>query len=75
LEDKKIVQLNEDGTKQQDTVASTPKKTTKPEQSRTPASKKKRKAKYEDDDEEMDQVKDEPNGKAYGNGDGGAEAV
>ena len=65
------MQLNEDGTKQQDAVVSTPKKTTKPEQSRALASKKKRKAKDEDDDEEMDQMKDE----AYGNGDGGAEAV
>lgn len=69
------MQLNEDGTKHQDAVVSTPKKTTKPEQIRTPASKKKRKAKDEDDDEEMDQVKDESKVEAYGNGDGGAEAV
>lgn len=69
------MQLNEDGTKQQDAVVSTPKKTTKPEQSRTLASKKKRKTKDEDDDEEMDQAKDEPKDEAYGNGDGGAEAV
>jgi hypothetical protein len=75
LEDKKIVQLNEDGTKQQDAVVGTPKKTTKPEQSRTPASKRKRKAKDEDDDEETDQVKNGPRDEAYGNGDGGAEAV
>lgn len=69
------MQLNEGGTKQQDAVVSTPKKTTKLEQSRTLASKKKRKAKDEDDDEEMDQVKDKSKDEAYGNGDGGAEAV
>lgn len=69
------MQLNEDGTKLQDAVVSTPKRTTKPEQNRTPASKRKRKAKDEDDDEEMDQVNDEPKDEAYGNGDGGAEAV
>ena len=75
MEDKTIVQLNEDGTKHQGAVVSTPKRTTKPEQSRTLASKRKRKAKGEDDDEEMDQAKDEPKNEAYGNGDGGVEAV
>ena len=69
------MQLNEDGTKQQDAVVSTPKKTTKPEKIRAPACKKKRKARDEDDDEEMDQVEDAPRDEAYGNGGGGAEAV
>ena len=69
------MQLSEGGTKQQDAIVSTPKKTAKPEKIRTPASKKKRKTRDEDDDEEIDQVGDELREEAYGNGGGGAEAV
>ena len=69
------MQLDEDGSKQQDAVVSTPKRTTKREQSRTPASKRKRKAKDEDDGEKMDQARNEPKDEAYGNGDEGTEAV
>jgi hypothetical protein len=67
------VQLSEGGIKQQDAIVNTPKKATRPEKSRTPASKKKRKSRDEDD--KMDQVEDDPRDEAYGNGGGGAEAV
>jgi hypothetical protein len=69
------VQLNEDGTKQQDAGVSTPKKTTSPRKSKTPASTKKRKTRDEDGDEEIDQARDGSTDEACENGGGGTEAA
>jgi hypothetical protein len=75
LEDKKIVQLDQNSIEEAEQGISTPKKTATPKKPKSPASNKKRKVEEEEDDGEVNQVKQESEGDGDADGNGGPNMV